>query len=600
MARTGKPSGLRYLLWLLIWANPLWAESLTGELDKPEGSLEDQFVYTLAVQGNADDTPQFPEIPGLSIRQAGTSQSVSIVNGRMSREVQYQFVLIPSQEGTFTIPAITLKIDGKIQETLPIEFKVNPAGTSSPGGSDRPIFMERVLSKNKVYVGESVLSSIRVYSRVRILAAEPDFPYPDGFQVKKIDGERSYTKSIEGQNYNVTEINALMIPSKEGKYEVPGASLNTRFLDQSKPKRTPRSMLDDLWGSGNTSEKNFRSAPVSIEVLPLPLAGRRADFSGLVGEFSGQADFSTRSVPVGETVTLTLIIEGKGATTGMADPELVLGDKAKVYKDKPQSQDMIQADGVTGQRSFKLAIVPSRAGDLDLGTLKIQHFNTAAAQYQDILIELGTIQVTGGSPAPIARAEAATEARREALPNEVAAAEVKSLGSDLLEPHAPDRLLKAHSLQGADFIGGGLLLGLTWVFAGFGLWRAFIRRQGGQREARKKASGALKIANLQMVEARRLLDRQELRSAVGLAQKVIRQYLGDKFSIHGGALTLRDLEQHLQQNGLSEQTIEEMRNVWQNLDQLLFASITADQSQGHDVLQKVDRLLSEMEQRCTH
>ncbi|HET9235879.1 MAG TPA: BatD family protein [Oligoflexus sp.] len=603
MARIGKLAGIFISFW--CFASAALAGMITGELDKPEGSVEDQFVYTLAVQGSADGEPAFPEVPGLSIRQAGTSQSVSIINGRMSREVQYQFVIIPDKAGSYTIPPIVMTVDGKKEQTLPIEFRVTAAGTSPQGQADRPLFLERVVAKDKVYVGEAVPSSIRVYSRVRILGAQPDFRYPDGFQVKKIDGEKNYSKLVDGQAFNVTEINAILIPTKEGRFEIPAAGLDVRFVDTSKPRRTPRSLLEDFWGQGNTVEKHFRSGSASIEVLPLPVAGRRSDFSGLVGEFQGRAEIASRAVKVGETVTLTLTIEGRGATSGMADPELGLGDRAKVYKDKPQSDDTFDAqEGVLGQRLIKMAIVPSVPGDLALGTLKIQYFNTAVGQYQDMTIDLGHLQVTG-SPAAAAAPPAASPQpqaaeTRPSTPSSNAPAEVKSLARDLLEPHPPERLRTHETVQTLDVIAAAVMLVGSLGFLGWGARRAWIRRQGGQHEQRKKADRALRAASRQLLEARQLLDQKDIQAAVGLAQSSIRQYMSDKFNIKGSALTLRDLEQQLVQHGLSGPTLTEMRQVWQNLDQLRFAAASADQDQGREALQKVNQLLTEVEQRCAH
>lgn len=600
MARIGKLLGI--ILFLL--GSSVQAGTVTGELDKPEGSVEDQFVYTLSVQGSADGDPAFPDVPGLTVRHAGSSQSVSIINGSMSREVQYQFVVIPAKEGSYTIPPLKMKVDGKVEQTLPIEFKVNPAGTTSQGKADRPIFMERTLSRNKIYVGESVLSSIRVFSRVRMLGAQPDFQYPDGFQVKPIDREKSYSKVIDGQNYSVDELNAILTPSKPGKFELPAAGLDVRFIDPNKPRRSTRSMLEDLWGSANTTEKRFRSTPTPIEVLPLPVTGRRADFSGLVGSFEGQAQLAPSAVKVGETATLTLTIQGQGATGGMADPDLSLGDRAKVYKDKPQSQDSFNAtEGVLGQRSFKIAIVPNKPGDLDLGTLNIQYFNSSKGQYQDMKIPLGSLQVTGTVPAGVASPAAPPAKAPEAAagkPSLAPPAEVRALASDLLEPHTIDRLYGTQGLSRSDVFAGGILLVLGLSCLGVGGWRAWIRRQGGARDVRKKADQALRNATKQLKEAKQMLDRQDVDAAVGLAQNSIRQYLGDKFSIRGSALTLRDLERQLQEHGLSTPTIEEMRRVWQNLDQLRFAASGSDSNRGLLALQTVDKLLLEVEQRCAH
>ncbi len=601
MAKIGKL--MKLLMVLLFWmgASHASAGSLTGELDKAEGTVEDQFVYTLAVQGSADGEPKFPDIPDIQIQKAGTSQSVSIINGKMSREVQYQFVLTASKEGTYTIPAIAMTIDDKAQQTLPIEFKVKPAGSGTGSLKERPLFIERSLSKQKVYVGESLVSSIRVFSRVRILAAEPDFRYPDGMQVKKIDGEKSYSKVLDGQEFAVNQFDAILVPNKEGKFEVPGAALGVRYIDQSKPRRSAGSLLDDLWGQGNTAEKRITSPSLTVEVLPLPLTGRRADFSGLVGEFTGRAEVSSRSVKAGETVTVNVVIEGRGATGGMAEPEFDLGDKAKVYKDKPQSQDSYDAaQGVLGQRTFKVAVVPTQSGELDIGTLKIQYFNTASGHYQDLTVDVGKIQVMANgavkSAPPVTPADAQSFAPPPAAPNPG----VKALADDLLEPHSPDRLAKQDELQTADLMGGAGLLFCSLILTGFSGWKSYLRLQGGRRDVRKKADRALKLAQGQMKDARRLLESQDVKSAVGQAQKIIRQYVGDRFGIKSGGLTLRDLEQQLAQQGLSTDTISDMRRVWQDLDQLLFAEASADQNRSREVLQKVDKLLQEVEERCAH
>jgi hypothetical protein len=305
-------------------------------------------------------------------------------------------------------------------------------------------------------------------------------------------------------------------------------------------------------------------------------------------------------VKIGETVTLTLTIEGRGVTSGMADPELALGDKAKVYKDKPQSEDSFDADqGVLGQRILKIAVVPTIPGDLQLGTLNIQYFNTTFGQYQDIAIELGTLHVTATAAAPVATPSAAARSADSPIaPKPSAPTEVRSLAQDLLEPHPISRLKQRQTIGIFDLSVAGLLLLGSLGFLAWGGRKHWVRRQGGQRDLRKKADRALKLASQQLSKARQLLDREDIEAAVELAQSSIRQYMGDKFSIKGSALTLRDLEQQLLQHGLSTPIIEEMRLVWQSLDQLRFAAMAADQNRGRDALQKVDELLAEVEQRC--
>jgi hypothetical protein len=219
-------------------------------------------------------------------------------------------------------------------------------------------------------------------------------------------------------------------------------------------------------------------------------------------------------------------------------------------------------------------------------------------------IDLGHLQVTGSPAAaaapPVAAPPSQTAESMRSAPSSNAPSEVKSLAQDLLEPHPPERLRTHQTIQTWDLIVAAVMLSGSLGFLGLGTRRAWIRRQGGQHEQRKKAERALRAASLQLQEAKQLLERKDIQAAVGLAQSSIRQYMSDKFNIKGSALTLRDLEQQLVQHGLSGPTLTEMRQVWQNLDQLRFAAASADQDRGREALQKVNQLLTEVEQRCAH
>ena len=129
------------LLWAVLLAGPLWAGSLTGELDKAVGTVEDQYVYTLTATGEVEGNPVFPEVDGLEIESAGTSTNVSWINGRKSSEVAYNWLITPTREGTFAIPALQLKVDSVLQQTLPLRLEVGKAKAPTAGISP-PIFLE--------------------------------------------------------------------------------------------------------------------------------------------------------------------------------------------------------------------------------------------------------------------------------------------------------------------------------------------------------------------------------------------------------------------------------------------------------------------------
>lgn len=69
-------------------------------------------------------------------------------------------------------------------------------------------------------------------------------------------------------------------------------------------------------------EVKLTGAPLVVKVRPLPEAGRPADFGGAVGRFSMTAEAEPREVEAGESIKLTLRIEGEGNLTRLEAPRL--------------------------------------------------------------------------------------------------------------------------------------------------------------------------------------------------------------------------------------------------------------------------------------
>lgn len=71
-------------------------------------------------------------------------------------------------------------------------------------------------------------------------------------------------------------------------------------------------------------EVTVESRPLTLRILPLPEAGRPADFSGAVGQFTVRAETSAQRVDAGASFPLTLHIEGVGNLHAFAPPPLRL------------------------------------------------------------------------------------------------------------------------------------------------------------------------------------------------------------------------------------------------------------------------------------
>ncbi len=95
------------------------AADVDVRLSTKEGWVGMPVILQLSIENAADyEQPVIPEIDGCDIRSAGApsqSSQITSINGRQTqkRSVVMQYLITPRREGTFEIPPITIKVDGR-------------------------------------------------------------------------------------------------------------------------------------------------------------------------------------------------------------------------------------------------------------------------------------------------------------------------------------------------------------------------------------------------------------------------------------------------------------------------------------------------------
>ncbi len=571
-----------FLCVLVGFSQLLQAGVLTGELDKTEGSLNDEFIYTLTIEGQYDALPEFPSVQNLQVQQAETRQSVQIVNGQMTRQFQINYIIRAEQKGAYTIPPIRMLLDGQEQQTLPLSFTVREASGNPRYSGDESFFLDRQLSKAEVYVGEGVIVSDQVVARERLIEADlKRDEFPDSFRQIDIDEEKRYQRIFNGREYDVVEFKKVLIPTKDGSFRLPPAMLEAMVRVANPQQRRPRSrsFFDDFFGRTPVVRKRARSESFDIHVKALPLQGRSSDFSGLVGNFRLDADVSLRTLAPGETATLTVTVRGSGLTDGMAEPKIGFSDALKVYSDKPVSSDRVGLDGIYGERTYKYALVPTVGGQLDLGRLDIQVFNPEIGQYEVIHADLGMLTVTGGEPATQSNDSqmmAADPGAKQKL------LEVETLGDDIVGLMPVERLLDRQGLQGRDWWLAGSLssFGFAFMLAGF-LRRyrqqTFEQRQSTlrQRRAYRKFQRASQSAGMTELEA------------LSQLHKAFRTFICERFALTDLTGGHQAILNELSRAGYTHQH-ERLRSLLAEIDRLSFSGCTVS---SEEVSRLRDQLL---------
>ena len=610
------------LVFLALMQAPLaLAGSISAELSPTDGALGDTFVLTVMLEGSKRSDPVIPNVDGLQFQQQGVSQSMSIVNGQSTSQLQLTVLVLPERAGDFTIPSITAELDGQKVATLPLKLKVRAAGAqgggaqAQRGGTANPnanagakgasggaaegtgVFIERECDATSVYIGQQVTCTMRLYHRGNLNGGQRVSQSSADFRRFNIDGEKRYQKVVNGQRYGVIELKELVVPTKAGNLDLPPYSIEARVLVWTKQNNPLDKFFDKFGGGVFNFDLNFTeeravtvaSEPQRFQVKPLPDAGKPRNFGGLVGLFHLDANLSKAKIAAGDTVTITITIEGNGLTDTLGDIGPTLTNIGKVYPDKPEYLEQITAEnGIVSKKVYKYAVVPSRAGQYDLGAIEVPSFNPKLNQYVTLKADLGRLIVDP------AQAEQHPAPAGPTLPAAVAKEDVKAIGNDLVDLHRGTNLSSQQTITSADKIIFGIVAAspIASALLALGL---FIFRNREQDPLAQRRSRAYRSYRDGMSKVQVDLAAGHVTSALAEAHKVLRTYLGDRLGTQGGSLTAREIESILDKLGADVETRSSLSNVVEGLERLEFGGKAPAPEHANELLATLDKVIVGLE-----
>ena len=208
----GRPSPWRVApgrLWLLSllagilgFAGALPGDVLAASVQlglRPEAAQVRQSIelgVTIEGATSVDGEPRIPPVEGLRFRRAGQQTNFSLVNGKMSRSITFQFLIQADKAGEYTIGPVEIQVGKETLRSGKTKLQIVAAGTAPPasGGAQSgapgsgasgpdPIFVEARIDKSKVYAGEQVTLRLRFCQAVgyRVLETQLDDLVPEHF-----------------------------------------------------------------------------------------------------------------------------------------------------------------------------------------------------------------------------------------------------------------------------------------------------------------------------------------------------------------------------------------------------------------------------------
>ena len=559
---------LIFFLLLAITVLPIQAKNdVTLVAEAPDVVVSgDQFRLTFTVNTQKGKDFLAPSISGFDVLMGPSrsqQSSTQIINGKVSSSsaITYTYILMAGKEGTYTIPAASIEVDGKKIFSNALTIKVLPPDQSAgnqqsgqgqsnssrgqiAGGkiSDKDLFITATAAKTTVYEQEAILLTYKVYTLVNLRQLYGKMPDLKGFHTQEIELPQQKTFSLEhynGRNYNTTIWSQyVLFPQQTGKLEIPSITFEGIVAQQT----ISDDPFDAFFNGGGYIEvkKKIVTPKVTINVKPLP--AKPDNFSGGVGEFTLSSSINAKEVKTNDAVTIKLTIKGAGNMKLINTPEVKFPEDFEIYDPRVTNNFDVSRAGLSGTQTIEYLAIPRHAGDFTIPQVEFTYFDLKSQAYKTLKTEEYHLKVAKGK----GNAD-------QVIADFTNKENVKVLGQDVRFIKLGDTELLP---KGKVFFGTtGYWLGYIIPFIIFVVLVIFFRKQAAENAniAKVKTKKANKVATKRMKLAGKLLAENKKNEFYDEVLKALWGYISDKLSIPVSQLSKDNIEAELMRYGVSDE-----------------------------------------------
>jgi len=537
----------------------------------------EQFQYV--IEGSERGDVRIPAIDDFQLLggpYSSFSSHSNWVNGKMTQKtlVSYTYVFRAVAEGSYTIPASTVKVGRKEYKTNEVELVVNAAGAATGGGGTRqgnaddgsvlnssgddPVFLRVIPSKKEVYVGEQFVSGLKIYTRIntRPGSSASDLPY-EGFYKKSLDPDaNAQQQEINGQVYISQVIQRhILIPQKTGDLEI--APYKSDWMVQQRVERQRSNnpidaFFDDpFFNSVQEVPVSLATLPVTIKVKPLP-AGAPVGFTGAVGDFNMKAELSTSEIEVNEALSLKITISGTGNLPLLGEPEVNLPPDHDLYDVTRSVRTSTSGNRISGSVTFEYPIIARHAGRFRIAPVQFAWFDPQTATYRTALTNEFNFTVIKGE-----NSDLSDEVYAPGLVQE----SVRDLGTDIrdISRVKPVFLRVKNSLFGTSWYRWFYPLAILMTILLIILISLVARRNADLTLVRNRKAGKSARSRLKKADRfRKVDDSDRFYEELG---KAIWGYLSHKLNIETSGLSREVILEQLERRQVPEEQRNELLRI---------------------------------------
>ncbi len=249
----------------------------------------------------------------------------------------------------------------------------NTSGTFTVATDDNAVFLETSVSKNTVYVQESLIFSIKLYYTLALErgAAFSRLEMSDA-AYNKLGDDINYTETVNGIDYSVNESRFVIFPQVSGQFTIDPI----RFRAYTQTRATRRNT--NLQTTAQRQRIELVSPSHQISVLPVPNSFPGPNWlpSSAI-ELSENWTPSLEDLKIGDSVVRTVALSVEGLYAAMlTNLNFTFDSSMRHYPAEAQQVDFTEHSGVRSEHTQNITLVATEAGKMTLPEVSIPWWNT--------------------------------------------------------------------------------------------------------------------------------------------------------------------------------------------------------------------------------
>lgn len=527
------------------------------------------------------------EIRLLNSRPASSTEA-EFRGRRFSKTVThtYSYELRPLRRGRLKVPSFVLKDGGKTYRTKPILVTVG----KSAGRKSQLLSCEIITQRETAYIGEPVELTLEAWVQqykqrsIGTLSAqtmwqlfdhnastfgvfrEAAMKAPSVREAKRRD-EKGVLKE-----YYVYAWEGTAYPKTPGSFDFGKIVIAWEY-----PVKLRRGTFR-LGHAKNPRQLRVSPKIPALEIKPIPLDGRPADYNGAIGTFTISTSAKPTQAPVGDPITLTMTIRSVLPLDGLRAPKL--DQVGALTNDFEISGESLAGELHPGRKVFSQTIRALRENVTEIPPIPISFFNPETEQYE----------TRWSKPIPVM----ITPAERLTL----AAGETNGITPSVLTPlvETTDGLQANYtnieqmlSDQSGGFGTGSIIL--LGIMPALYVITWFVTR----RSARFRENVALRRRRQAYGNAKKTLRQAEMHAQPDKVYGTVLGYIADRCNVPAAGLTRSDALNLLIERNIPDDTRISLNSLLESLELSQYAG--ASKITENRTVNEARNLIDELE-RC--